>query len=313
MVIQKHISTRAWSELFLLGVIWGGVFLTAAIALKEIPPFSLVAIRITLAALVLWVLALLRHSPIPKGWRTWRALFVMGILNNAIPFTLLTLGQTQIESGLTSIFNAGTAVFGILIAAIFLKDERLTHRKLIGVILGISGIIFTVGYESLQTFDLRSLGQIACICATISYAFAGVWARKNLSGLSPDSATAGMLTSAALVTIPIAFFAEGAPTFSYSLQTWGALLYYVPIATAFAYLLYFRILEMAGSANTLLVTLLVSPVAIALGAVILNETLPTRAFIGFALIALGLAVIDGRLWKLARRTFSTARGSAIPR
>lgn len=305
MIIQKHISTRAWAELLLLGIIWGGVFLAAAIALKEIPPFTLVAIRITLAAIILWVFALLRRSPIPKGWRTWRALAVMGVLNNAIPFTLLTLGQTQIESGLTSIFNAGTAVFGILVAAIFLKDERLTSRKLVGVILGISGIVLTVGYESLQTFDLRSLGQIACILATVSYAFAGVWARKNLSGLSPDSATAGMLTSAALVTIPIALFAEGVSSFNYAAQTWGALLYYIPVATAFAYLLYFRILEMAGSANTLLVTLLVSPIAIVLGALVLSEALPARALMGFGLIALGLVVIDGRLWKRF--------GSVIPR
>lgn len=200
MVVQKHISSRAWLEILLLGTIWGGVFLAAAIALKEIPPFTLVAIRIVLAAAVLWAYVLLRKSAIPKGWRVWGAIGVMGILNNAIPFTLLTLGQTQIESGLTSIFNAGTAVFGILVAAIFLKDERLTTHKLIGVLLGISGIIYTVGIQSLQTFDLRSLGQLSCIGATVSYAFAGVWARKNLSGLRPDSATAGMLTIAALVT-----------------------------------------------------------------------------------------------------------------
>lgn len=300
MVIQKHISTRAWVEMGMLGMIWGGVFLAAAIALEEIPPFTLVAIRASLAAVVLWIYALIRGSRIPKGWGTWRALAVMGILNNAIPFTLLTLGQTQIESGLTSIFNAGTAVFGILIAAMFLKDERLTQRKLLGVILGISGIVFTVGFESLRTLDLRSLGQIACIGATISYAFAGVWARKNLSGLSPDSATAGMLTSAALAMIPIALLVEGLPDFAYTPRTWGALLYYIPIATAFAYLLYFRILEMAGSANTLLVTLLVSPIAILLGALILNEQLPTRSYVGFSLIALGLAVIDGRLWKRLR-------------
>lgn len=122
-----------------------------------------------------------------------------------------------------------------------------------------------------------------------------------------------MLTSAALVTIPIALIFEGTPSFSYSIQTWGALLYYVPVATAFAYLLYFRILEMAGSANTLLVTLLVSPIAILLGALILNESLPARSYAGFALIALGLATIDGRLWKLVRRTFPTARRSSMPR
>ena len=234
----------------------------------------------------------------PTAWQPYSH-----ILNNAIPFTLLTLGQTQIESGLTSIFNAGTAVFGILVAAMFLRDERLTGRKAVGVVLGISGIIYTVGFDSLRSFDLRSLGQIACIGATISYAFAGVWARKNLSGLSPDSATAGMLTGAAMVTIPIAVFAEGLPSLSYSGRTWGALLYYIPVATAFAYLLYFRILEMAGSANVLLVTLLVSPIAILLGALVLQEALPARSYIGFSLIAAGLIVIDGRAFSTLRRSF----------
>ncbi len=303
MVIQKHISTRAWFELLLLGSVWGGVFLAAAIALEEIPPFTLVAIRTSLAAIVLWAVSLLRGSRIPRGRRVWAALFVMGILNNAIPFTLLTLGQTQIESGLTSIFNAGTAVFGILIAAMFLKDERLTSRKAFGVLLGLSGIIYTAGFESLRSLDLRSLGQIACIGATISYAFAGVWARKNLSGLSPDAATAGMLTGASLMTIPIALYAEGLPSFDYSTRTLGALLYYIPIATAFAYLLYFRILEMAGSANVLLVTLLVSPIAILLGALVLSEALPARSYIGFSLIAVGLVVIDGRAFSTLRRSF----------
>ena len=303
MVIQKQISTRAWGELFLLGLVWGGVFLATAIALDEIPPFTLVALRVSLAALVFWVIALLRGSAIPKGKRVWAALFVMGILNNAIPFTLLTLGQTQIESGLTSIFNAGTAVFGILIAAMFLTDERLTPRKTIGVLLGLSGIIYTAGFESLLSLDLRSLGQLACIGATISYAFAGVWARKYLAGLSVDGTIAGMLTGASLVTIPIAIFAEGLPSLDYSLRTWGALLYYIPIATAFAYLLYFRILEMAGSANLLLVTLLVSPIAILLGALVLSEALPARSYVGFVLIAAGLVVIDGRAFSTLRRSF----------
>jgi len=303
MVIQKHISARAWLELWLLGLIWGGVFLAAAIALEEIPPFTLVAIRISLAALVLWAIALLRGSPIPRSPKTWAALFIMGILNNAIPFTLLTLGQTQIESGLTSIFNAGTAVFAILLAAMFLKDERLTPRKTIGVLLGLGGIITTAGVDSLSGFDPRALGQIACVAATISYAFAGVWARKNLAGLSPDTATAGMLTGASAAMIPIALYADGLPMLSYSLPTTGALVYIVLFATAIAYLLYFRILAMAGAANLLLVTLIIPPIAILLGALILSEVLPTHSLIGFALIAAGLTVIDGRAFSTLRRWF----------
>lgn len=305
-------NTRAWLEMLLLGVIWGCVFLAVALALKEIPVFSLVAMRVAFAAVLLWGIVLIRKKAFPKGWKVWSALIVMGILNNAIPFALLNFGQTQIESGLTSILNAGTVVFATLISAIFLKDERLTHRKLLGVILGMAGVITVIGFQALQTFDLRSLGQIACIGATISYAFAGVWARKHLSGISPVVSSAGMLTGSTLVITPIAIWFEGWPTWSFSGQTWLALIYIVVIATAFAYLLYFRVIASAGASNTLLVTLVVPPIAVSLGAMVLSEELPLRSYLGFALIALALAVIDGRIWKLARRTFSTARRSSMP-
>lgn len=306
-------NTRAWLEMLLLGVIWGCVFLAVALALKEIPVFSLVAMRVAFAAVLLWGIVLIRKQAFPKGWKVWSALIVMGILNNAIPFALLNFGQTQIESGLTSILNAGTVVFATLISAIFLKDERLTHRKLLGVILGMAGVITVIGFQALQTFDLRSLGQIACIGATISYAFAGVWARKHLSGISPVVSSAGMLTGSTLVMTPIAVWFEGWPTWSFSGQTWLSLIYIVVIATAFAYLLYFRVIASAGASNTLLVTLVVPPIAVSLGAIILSEELPLRSYLGFALIASALAVIDGRLWKLARRTFSSARRSSMPR
>lgn len=305
MITQKQMSGRAWVEMLILAILWGGVFFTVAIALQEIEMFGLVAIRVTIAAVLLWVYVLFLGRPIPNTAKVWFALLIMGILNTALPFTLLTYGQTQIESGLTAIFNAGTAVMGTLVAAIFLSDEKLTRRKTVGVGFGIAGAITAIGIESLQTFDLRSLGQLSCIGATISYAFAGVWARKNLVGVRPDVATAGMLTGATLVMIPAALFIEGVPNFNWSLGTWLALLYYIPLATCFAYLMYFRILEMAGSANTLLVTLLVAPIAITLGAIFLDENLPLNSFVGFALIAIGLAIIDGRAAKLVRQAFSS--------
>jgi drug/metabolite transporter (DMT)-like permease len=312
-MIQQQLNSRAWLEMLLLGAIWGGVFLAIALALKEIPVFSLVTMRVAFAAAVLWVYVLIRKQQIPRGWKIWSALIVMGILNNAVPFTLLNFGQTQIESGLTSILNAGTVVFATLISAMFLKDERLTPRKLVGVALGMSGVITVIGFQSLQTFDLRSLGQIACIGATIFYALAGVWARKHLKGISPAVSSAGMLTGSTLVMAPITIWLDGWPTWAYTSQTWLSLIYIVIIATVVAYLLYFRVLNSAGASNTLLVTLVVPPIAVSLGALVLAEQLPLRSYLGFTLIALALAVIDGRLWKLARRTFSTARGSSIPR
>lgn len=291
--------------MLLLAVVWGGVFLSVDIALRDIPMFSLIAIRVTFAALLLWVYVLVLRCEIPRGIKVWSALLVMGVLNTAIPFTLLTFGQTQIETGLTSVFNAGTAVMGTLVAALFLKDERLTKRKLAGVVCGIAGVAITVGVEALKTFDIRSLAQIACIGATVSYAFAGVWARKNLGGVRPDVATAGMLTGSSAIMIPIALSIEGMPSLNWSVLTWFALLYYIPFATCLAYLLYFRLLAMAGSANTLLVTLLVSPIAILLGWLFLDETLPLRSFMGFALITLGLITIDGRLFKRVTQAFSS--------
>lgn len=305
MITQKEMSSRAWIELVFLGLVWGGVFLSVAVLLREIPVFTLVAIRVSVAAALLWVYVLIRRRPIPRGLKVWGALLVMGCLNTAIPFTLLTFGQTQIESGLTSIFNAFTAVSGTVVAAIFLSDERMTRRKLMGAVFGVSGVAITVGLESLKSFDIRSVAQLACIGATISYAFAGVWARTQLQGIKADVATAGMLLGATIIMVPLALAFEGIPHLTISSKAWIAMLYYIPIATAFAYILYFRIVDMAGSANTLLVTLVVSPVAVILGALVLSEVLPMRAFLGFGFIAVGLIIIDGRATKRLKRVFSS--------
>ena len=151
-----------------------------------------------------------------------------------------------------------------------------------------------IGLEHLLAFDLRSLAQLAIIAGTISYAFAGIWARKRLTGLAPEVAAAGMLTGSTLIMLPAAWIIEGPITLALQTQTWLAIGYYVVIATALAYLLYYRILALAGSGNLMLVTLLVPPIAIVLGAVVLGETLHPRAYLGFGVLALGLVILDGR-------------------
>ena len=218
----------------------------------------------------------------------------MGVLNNVIPFTLMAWGQLHIESGLTSILNATTAIFGVLVAAIFLADERLTPRKLIGVGIGFMGVATAIGIGTLMQFDLRSLAQVAVVTGTLSYALAGVWARHWLAGLPPLVAAAGMLSGASLVMIPAALFLDGVVVPQNPI-TWAAILYYALIATAFAYMLYFRVLGMAGSGNLMLCTLMVPPVAITLGAWIRDETLDPNAYAGFAALALGLVILDGRV------------------
>ena len=292
--IQKTISPLAWAELALLSTIWGASFLSIRIALDELPPLTTVAHRVFWAMLILWGYVLVRKLPIPKDPKIWGAFLGMGLLNNVIPFSLMAWSQFHIETGLTSILNAATAVFGVLVAAIFFADERLTSRRMIGVLLGFLGVATAIGLSSLAQFDLRSLGQLAVLGGTLSYALAGVWARKRLTGLAPQVAAAGMVTGSTLIMIPLAYFIDGPFDLSRSSRTWIAIGYYAVVATAFAYLLYYRVLAMAGSGNLMLCTLLVAPVAIVLGALILGETLRPQAYLGFALLALGLMVLNSK-------------------
>lgn len=308
MTDQKTISTEAWISLAALGTIWGLSFVSIRVALDEIGPLTSVAHRTFWAMLVLWGVVLCARLSIPRAPRVWFAFFVMGLLNNAIPFTLMAWGQLHIESGLTSILNAATAIFGVLAAALFFADERLTFRKGAGVLLGFAGVATAIGLENLANFDLRSLAQIAVICGTISYALAGVWARKTLGDLPLQVAAAGMLTASSLVMVPLALWVEGPMDLTLQTDTMVAIAYFAVIATAGAYLLYYRILGLAGSGNLMLVTLLVAPVAIIAGALILGEQLRPNAYAGFALLALGLVMIDGRLLKVwhVSRTEPTA-------
>jgi len=279
----------------LLAVLWGAVFLSVRIALDEIPPMTVVAHRVGWASVVLWAYVFARRMPLPRGARVWIGFAGMGLLNNVIPFSLMAWGQLYIPSGLTSIFNATTAIFGVLVASLLLADERLTRRKAIGVVIGFAGVVMAIGADSLREFDITSLAQLAVLAGTLSYAFAGVWARKMLGGLAPQVAAAGMLTASTLIMVPLAWYVEGPIRLDLTPRTLMALAYASLGATALAYLLYYRVLTLAGSGNLMLVTLLIAPIAIVLGALVLGETLPPNAYSGFALLALGLVIIDGRL------------------
>ncbi|MCA0926833.1 DMT family transporter [Ruegeria profundi] len=292
MAAQKHLSPNAWVELLLLGMIWGASFVSIRIALDTIPVMTSVLHRVFWAMLVLWLIVFARRLVIPRSPRVWAAFLVMGLLNNAIPFSLMAWGQLYIEVGLTSILNAMTAIFGVVTAAIFFKDEQLTRSRAIGVALGFLGVVIAIGLRNFVSFDLQSMAQLAIIVGTISYALAGAWARVTLSDLPPVVAAAGMLTGSTILILPLTLIVDGVPSLDLPLITWSAIGYYALIATAGAYLLYYRVLKMAGAGNLLLVTLIIPPVSIVLGAVLRDETLPLQAYLGFAILALGLLTLN---------------------
>ncbi|QMU59916.1 MAG: EamA family transporter [Boseongicola sp.] len=291
--------------LVLLAAVWGGSFSFGEIALREVPPLTITLHRVIWAVPFLALIVLFKGITVPRSLRVWGAYLVMGALNNAVPFSLIFWGQTQIESGLASILNGTTAMFAAVVAGLLLPDEPLTPKKIIGAALGIAGVAFIMGPSALTEFNPSNLAQLAILGATLSYAFAGVWGKTALAGQPPLMNALGMLIGSTVLMIPIVFMFDGPPNLSLSASVWGALVGMAVLSTALAYFLYFAILARAGAANLLLVTLLIPPFAIGLGVMFLGEQMGLEAWIGFAIIALGFAVTDGRLFSFLSRKFST--------
>lgn len=290
------LDLKSTMMLLLLAAVWGGSFFFGEIALREVPPLTITLHRVLWAVPILALLVRIKGIAVPKSLRVWGAYFVMGALNNAIPFSLIFWGQTQIDSGLASILNGTTAMFAAVVAGLLLPDEPLTAKKIIGAALGIAGVAFIMGPSALTEFNPSNLAQLAILGATLSYAFAGVWGKTALGGQPPLMNALGMLIGSTVLMIPIVFVFDGPPNLSLSAGVWGALIGMAVLSTALAYFLYFAILVRAGAANLLLVTLLIPPFAIGLGVMFLGEQMGLEAWIGFAIIAFGFAVTDGRLF-----------------
>ena len=297
---------REWAMLLVLAVLWGGSFFFNAVAVRELPSFTLVWLRVAIAAAtLLGVLRLLKQRMPTKG-RIWAAFFGMGLLNNVVPFV------HYIASGLASILNATTPLLTVLVAHLLTPDERLTPLKAAGVAVGFAGAVLMIGPDALGGLGAGVTAQIACLAGALAYAFAGIFGRRfKRMGVTPMATAAGQVCASTLLLLPLMLLLDQpwrlpAP----HAATWAAVLGVGVLSTALAYVLYFRILEAAGATNLLLVTFLIPVSAILLGALVLGESLLPRHFGGMALIGGGLACIDGRLPRLrfARRERGTMRG-----
>jgi len=282
-----------------LSVLWGGSFFFVEILVDYLPPLTIVTCRVGLAALALWGVVLLRRLPLPSTSQQWFSLFVIGFLNNALPFCLIVWGQTQISSGLASIFNATTPFFTVIIAGAVLTDERVTKQKLTGVIVGLLGTIVLIGPEALKGLTGSMLGQLAVMGAAISYAFAGAYARRFKKwGLSPLIVATGQVTMATLMLLPLTLVIDK-PWIDLTIPfdvIW-AIAGLAFFSTVIAYILYFRLIASAGATNAALVTFLIPISAILLGVTILGETFTALQAVGMGLIGLGLLVMDGRVFQ----------------
>jgi len=306
-MINSVMNRGEWGILLTLALIWGVAFIFIKVAVTHVDPLTYVWLRLSIAAVALWLLLRWRGERLKLPLAVWGAILVLALFNNMIPFALFGWGQQRIASGLASILNAATPIWGVIVAHLWTRDERVTPAKLIGVLVGFGGVATMIGPDLLFNGNGTVMAQIACLTAALCYAVAGVWARRfKALGVTPIKVAAGQLIVGAFAMAPIALAVDQPWLRPWPpLEAWGAIAALALLCTALGYVLYFKLIETAGATNALLVTLLVPPTAILMGGLIFGERLTGGQFAGFGIIALGLALIDGRvLAPLRRRAFA---------
>ena len=288
-----RMTSAEWAVLLALSLVWGGGFFFGQLALAELPPFTIVFCRVTLATVALLVTAAMTRQTIALPIGAWPIFLGLGMLNCLVPFALLLWGQAQMGSGLTSVLAATTPLFTVLVAHFLSPDERLTKARLIGVSLGFAGAAVALSPALPEAAD-NLLPGASVLAAALCYAFAGVLGRR-VSGMPTLTLAVGQLATTSLLSLPIALAIEKPWSLAMpSATAWAALLALALFSTALGYLLFFRLLARAGAVNVSLVSLLVPITSLLLAGLVLGEPLGWREISGMGLILVGLAVLDGR-------------------
>lgn len=292
------ISRAVWLMILLLGALWGASFFFGRIAVQELNPFVLVLERVSIAAIILHVYLLIAGPSIRSARSHFWKFIPLALTNNIIPFSLIYLGQTEMGAGLASVLNATTPFWTLVAAQYLTSDERLTANKLAGIGLGIAGTAVMLGPGVIAGIGGPVWAKLALIGASVSYAFAAIYSRKQFKGVAPVHIATGQLTASTLIMLPIILLTFGTSArYIGSPHVMAAVVALALLSTAIGYILFFRIVAMAGATNASLVTLVVPVSAMLLGVTLLGERLEMFEMIGMALIALGLLVIDGRIFR----------------
>lgn len=308
---NRPMTPLEWGMLLALAAVWGGSFVFNGIAVRELPVFTVVVSRVALAAIILLVILRIRGERLPRGRAVWTAFFGMGLLNNAIPFSLIVWGQQHIASGVASILNSSTPLFTVIFAHVLTSDERMTGGKLPGVLVGFAGVAVMIGTDALRNLGVHTAAHFMCLAGAVSYAFAGIYGRRfRAMGITPMSTATGQVIASSVILVPLVMVIDQPWTLPVpSLAAILALIGVAAISAALAYVLYFRILATAGATNLLLVTFLIPVGAILLGTLFLGEVLQPRHLAGMALIGLGLSATDGRLWQAGKAMLIHRKGT----
>lgn len=291
---------KNWGLLFLLAMLWGGSFFFYKILVAVLPPVTVVLGRVGIAAVALNLWLIAAGTPMPLDGKLWARFLLLGLLNNVIPYILIAWGETHIASGMASILNATTPIFMVIVAHFLTHDEKLSIAKVIGIGFGFAGTAILIGPEAFAGGS-ELWGALAVVAASCVYAFAAINSRA-FKGLPPLQAAAGQCTGGTLILLPLSLMVDHPWTLPMpDASIWVALFTIAIVNTAIAYWVYYKILATVGVTYISLVTFLIPVMALLLGVLLLNEIITARALLGMAVIAVGLAAIDGRLLRLGRR------------
>jgi drug/metabolite transporter (DMT)-like permease len=290
---------RDLALLFLLAAVWGASFLFVRVAVPVLGPFPLVATRVLLGGLILLAYAAsVGHTP---DWRThWRRYLMIGLLNNAIPFTLIATAQLHLTASFAALLNSPPPLFAALIAAIWLKD-KLTAAKVIGLLLGILGVGVIVGWQPVPLGTEQWVSILLMLGAAFSYGVAAVYGRVAFSGVNPISTATGQLLASSAMMLPLAV--TNPPMHPIESVTVLAMLGLAILSTALAYRIYFHLIRAAGPTSAASVTLLIPFFSSLWGSIFLGEQLLANEILGFGIILVGLLLVTG-LWRQIQARFT---------
>ena len=284
-----------WILFAVLGFMWGSSYLFIKIGVEAgLPPFTLVALRLFFGFLLLAIVVKVAREPLPRDPRTYGHLIVMSIINIAIPFSLITWAERTVDSALASILNAAVPLFVIVIAAIYLRDERITVNRLVGLVVGFVGVAILVGFDPSRVAGSNLTGEIALIGSTISYAIGNVYNKRFAHGLRPMIPALFQVGFGLVIMTALAFIFERPLQVAVTPQALFAVVWLGLLGSGAAYLLYFRTLARWGATRTSLVAYLLPVYGIALGALVLKEEIDIRLLIGTVLVIGGVALVNSR-------------------
>jgi drug/metabolite transporter (DMT)-like permease len=287
-------SPKHWTIFILLGAIWSASFLWIKIALAELGPLTLVAYRTGFGLLTGLLVALLWRIPFPRDWKTWRMFILLGFTNIAIPFFLITWGQQSIDSAVASILNATVPLFTIVIAHFFLPDDKMTAQKVLGLLVGFSGVAILLSKGLNDRAHNSLLGQAAVILAAVSYAISYVYARRNTQQVPGEIRGMLPLVSASLLMGILAPLAESPFKIPHLPITWIGLLWLGVLGTGLAFIMQYYLIHEIGPTRATLVTYVFPLGGVLLGVLFLREPLSWQLAVGAALIISSIAVVN---WK----------------